>query len=265
MQRITSPANPRVKAVVRLQRQSSERRAADLFCLESPRELGRAMDAGLKVVEVYALASVFSDDREVGRAMRSGADAIEVNRAVLDKLAYRENPHGFVAVMRAESQTLQALAVDTDACVLVCSGLEKPGNLGAILRSADALGAGAVLIDQPDFDLFNPNGIRASTGAIFTVPVITAEPEELMDWLGVNRFRVCATTPDGDTPIERIDATGRIAWVLGSEAEGLTSDWLHAADEAVTVPMGGRATDSLNVSVTAALLLYETQRQRRVT
>ena len=231
--------------------------------METPRELARAMDAGLDPIEVYGLEEVLSDEPAVERAVAGGAEPIAVTSAVLQKLSYRENPRGFVAVMQAKARGLSDLAMEADACVIVCSGLEKPGNLGAILRSADALGAGAVLIDRPDYDLYNPNALRASTGAVFTVPVVGDHTDALIAWLKDNGFKVCAATPDAEVAVGAVDVTGRIAWVLGSEAEGLGGEWLEAADTAVTIPMRGQTTDSLNVSVSAALLLYETDRQRR--
>lgn len=263
MQTLTSTANPNVRRVHRLQRQSRQRRETGQFCVETLRDLGRAVAAGIDCVELYALADQV--DREP--ALASLADRVDAAYAVTDnvlaKLSYRQNPEGFVALMAGRPTALGALPAVECGCYLVCAGLEKPGNLGAILRSADAAGCDGVLIDSPDVDLFNPNCIRASTGAVFSQPVGCGDRDEVVAWLRSRSVTMIAATPEADRPIDRIDLNAPVAWLLGSEAEGLAADWRAVADASASIPMAGRAVDSLNVSVTAALLLYETMRQRR--
>ncbi len=264
--RITSPSNPRVKTLARLQRQSSLRREAGAFCIETQRELSRALAGGFEVNEVYALTD------SVPPELSKGTQVIEVSPAVLDKITYRENPEGFVAVMADRRATLDALDIASPELILVASGLEKPGNLGAIMRSADLVGASALFIDVPPerVDLFNPNVIRASTGAVFSLPIVCAPPEELNDWLTGRGVLKLAATPEAVMSYTMLHLRGAVAWIVGSEAEGLGAFWREHADLAVSIPTpgsasggGGGAADSLNVAQCATVLLFETARQRR--
>jgi len=265
MRTVTSVNNPRVKALARLQRSSRQRRKLGRFCVESVRELRRAIAADFRVREFYFDPGLFRDD-ELRRAVEAaGADVFEIREAVLEKIAYRQNPQGLVAVLESRRPALGDLtppgATPVDPLMMACSGLEKPGNVGAILRSAEAAGATAVAIDAPGFDLFNPNCIRASTGAVFSLSVACAEAGAVRDWLGERGVRIVAATPEAETVYTAADMTGPVAIVVGAEAEGLDGAWRGAADALVSVPVRG-AVDSLNVSVTAALLLYEAVRQR---
>ncbi|MFN3202723.1 MAG: TrmH family RNA methyltransferase [Bradymonadia bacterium] len=257
---ITSSTNPRVKSVVRLQQKAAERRTTGTFCVETPRTLERALTAGLTVDTIYFDPDDAPPMHLMERALASGARAMEVKRSVLEKMAYRNHPEGFVAVIRGRSTTLEDLG-EVGWCV-VCSNVEKPGNLGAILRTADGAGASAVLVDQPGFDLYNPNCIRASTGAVFSMPVICDTAAHLRTWLSDRKMRCVAATPEADQLYTEADLGGPVALVLGAEAEGLDADW-KAVAAPVRLPMHGLA-DSLNVSVTAGILMYETLRQRSV-
>ena len=262
MDELTSPSNPRVKAVVRLQRQAGERRRTGLFCVESARELGRALDAGFDVEQFYLCPQCFEEGDLVDRVAATGqASMYRISQPVLQKLAYRQNPQGMVAVLRARSSDLATLELADPALVVVCSGLEKPGNIGAILRSADAAGASAVFIDCPGADVFNPNTVRASTGAVFALPIVCEAREALIDWCRQRGVLIVAASPDADHPHTEADLRGPSALVVGSEAAGLDPAWREAADTTVVVPMHG-SVDSLNVSVTAALLAFEAMRQR---
>lgn len=257
MQRITSVQNDRVKNVVRLQRQSSARRAAGLFCIEYDRDLQRALDHGYAIRELYHCPAVGPLPNRI-----PPDQVIEVNESVLAKLAYRENPEGFVAVLEAQSATLDDLPDQRSPLFIICSGVEKPGNLGAVLRSADAAGASAVFIDSPDYDLFNPNCIRASTGAVFALPIVRTDRDALRDWLAEHDITTIAATPDAKLTYLAMNLRSATAFVVGAETEGLDDFWLDAADLSVSIPMNGRAVDSLNVSITAAVLLFEAMRQR---
>lgn len=249
---LTSLANPRVKRVVRLREQSGERRATGLFCVESRRELDRAAAAGFQVVDLYCCPELYRGD--------APKDACRVTEPVLRKMALRENPEGLVAVVKARECSWHDVP-DGAGLFVVCGGLEKPGNIGAILRSADAAGAAAVLIDSPDFDVFNPHCIRASTGAVFGVPVVCDTRENLLAALRQRGVQIVAATPEAATPYTRADLKRPTAFVMGGEAEGLAPFWKEAADVKVSIPQRG-TVDSLNVSVTAALLLFEAVRQR---
>lgn len=263
MQTLTSSANPSVRRVHRLQRQARQRRAAERFCIETPRDLSRALAAGFECAELYALADVFRSQPDVSALAESVSDCFTVPEHVLDKLSYRQNPAGFVAVMIDRRAALADLPRVEAGCYLICAGLEKPGNLGAILRSADASGCDGVLIDSPGVDLYNPNCIRASTGAVFTQPIVCAPRDAIASWADEQGVQRLVATPEADRDVDAIDLTGPVAWVLGSEAEGVDAWWRDRAGAAAAIPMRGRSVDSLNVSVTAALLLYETMRQRR--
>ncbi len=260
MKRLTSPANPRIKTLARLQN-ASARRAAGRFLVESERELQRAIDAGFSVIELYLCDDLPVDETLVQRAGDAGAALIAITRPILDKVTYRQNPQGLVAVLERRTARLHHVALGDPPLVLVCTGLEKPGNIGAILRTADAAGVDAVFIDSPEADLFNPNCIRASTGAVFSMPIVCETGDELRDYLAEQGLTVIAATPDAHMAHTRAPFAEPCAIVLGSEDRGLDIAWREVADVPVCVPMFGRV-DSLNVSVTAALLMYEARRQR---
>jgi TrmH family RNA methyltransferase len=284
MQAITSTANPRIKQIVRLQSQPRQRRKAGQFCVETHRELGRALEAGCEMIELYVLddAHTAGDcDAWIEHAKQTGAACFEVNRDVLAKIAYRQNPQGLVAVLAAPSHTLDAFEPGDAGPYVVCSGLEKPGNLGAILRSASGAGVAGVLIDAPSPDLYNPNCVRASTGAVFSVPIACDTAENLIDWLSARSIRVVALTPEAETSYDQLDWSTPTAIALGAEAEGLDPLWRDAADQhgaTVSIPMrgadsggnsgidsgagAGAGADSLNVSVAAALVMYEATKTR---
>ena len=262
MKKLTSLTNPLVKDLVRLQRESSQRRERGLFVVESERDLRRAIDAGFRVRQLF-VAKPLLDVALSEELARGGTEVVEITDAILHKAAYREHPEGFIAVLESRVTPLAELSVDTGP-IIVCSGLEKPGNIGAILRTADAAGAAAMLIDQPEADVFNPNVIRASTGAVFAVPIVSEAPEVLLAWLRKHQVRIIAATPEAAVEHTAADLTGRCALVLGAEAQGLSEFWKKAAEVNVVVPMRGRIVASLNVSVTAAVLMYEALRQREL-
>lgn len=256
--RLTSLSNDRVKRLVKLQRDAATRRRAGLFCIETERELRRALDAGFAVRQMW----VCPDLLRHGPPVPDGAEVIETTAPVLRKIAYREHPSGFVAVLAACQVELADFDPARPELLAVVSGLEKPGNVGAIARSAAAAGASGLMIDRPGFDLYNPNAIRASTGAVFALPIVTAEPEAIRDWLATRQVVVLAATPEAALSHLQVGLAGPTAIVLGAEAEGLSPFWRDAADVSVAIHMPGVAVDSLNVSVSAAALLFEAVRQR---
>jgi len=191
----------------------------------------------------------------------AGAEVVECSEAAFSKLAYGERLEGIVAVVRQPSVELANLRLPPDPLVVVTEDVEKPGNLGAILRSADGAGADAVIASERGTDLFNPNVIRASVGTVFTVPVAAADGAEVRAWLGQRAIRLVAARVDADRLYTGVDLRGPVAIIVGSEAHGLSDAWGGSAVEAVRLPMLG-AADSLNVGVAAAVLLYEARRQR---
>lgn len=260
--RITSPANPRIKAAALL-KERKEREKTGLFLIEGPRELKRALAAGIELVEVYYGEYLEPDEAlllDSGRL--EPAQWVEVSEQVLKKLSARENPSGVVALARMPNPSLARFKLPQNALLLVAVGLEKPGNVGALLRSADAAGASAVLV-AGGVDVYSPQVIRNSTGVVFSLPTFTASEQELLGWLQMHRMPLVATTPHTDRVYWDADLRGPVAIVLGPEHTGLGALWLDQAELRVKIPMQGQA-DSLNVSVAAALMLYEAKRQRRV-
>ncbi len=260
---LTSAANPRIKAVIRL-RERREREATGRTIVDGARELRRALDAGVEIVEAFVCEPLLAgeDARAALDRLRDGrVPGTTTSPEAFAKLAFGDRAEGLVAVIRTPSLALEAIQLPADPLIAIIEDVEKPGNVGAILRSADGAGADAVIAASPRTDLANPNVIRASAGTIFAVPLAAAPTAEVIAWLRDRDIRILAARVDGTRPYTDVDLTGPLALVLGSETEGLGDAW-HAPDiEAIRLPMHGIA-DSLNVSVTAAILLYEARRQR---
>jgi TrmH family RNA methyltransferase len=261
---ISSPKNPRVRAAADL-RERRSRDATGLTLVDGARELGRALAGGTRVVEVFADDTSLTSDAVVvvERARAAGAAVIPVTRVVLDRLAYGNRSEGLVATVAVPDLSLGALHLPADPLVIVLEGVEKPGNLGAVLRSADGAGADAVIVADPRTDPFNPNAIRASLGSIFTVPLAAGSNADVRAHLAAAGLRVLAARVDATITYTEADMRGPLAIVLGSEADGLTGAWADQGVVPVRLPMLGLA-DSLNVSIAAAVLLYEARRQRGV-
>ncbi|HEX6868137.1 MAG TPA: TrmH family RNA methyltransferase [Candidatus Limnocylindrales bacterium] len=260
---ITSPANPRVSAAAALRHRRARERAG-LTLIDGARELRRALDGGVEVVEAFVCEPQLAgpDGRAAFDALRALGVAIRpVTEAVLAKVAFGERAEGLVAVVRIPATDLARLALPEGALVVVIEGVEKPGNLGAVLRSADGAGADAVIAASPRTDIYNPNTIRASAGTAFALQLAAAPTADVLAWLHTEGFRIVAARVDGATSYLDIDLTGRVAIALGTEADGLSDAWAGDDIVAARLPMLGVA-DSLNVSVTAAVLLYEARRQR---
>ena len=262
---LTSTANPRVKAVVRL-RDRRERDATGQALVDGVREIGRAMDAGVGIVEVFASASLATTSEAralLARLTAAGHRTTEVSEPVLVRIAFGDRTDGIVVVIRMPRPTLGQVRLPSSPApfIAVVEGVEKPGNLGAILRSADGAGLDAVVAADPRTDLANPNVIRASLGTIFARPVVAASTVDTLAWLRRSGLTIVAARVDGATDYAAQDLRGPVAIVLGAEAEGLSPAWLAPDIRAVRLPMHGVA-DSLNVSATAAVLFYEARRQR---
>lgn len=261
--RLTSRANPRVVAVAAL-RDRRTRETSGLTVVDGAREVRRALDAGATVVETFVCESRLagSDARAALDALAErGVPTTSVTEPVFEKIAFGDRAEGIVAVVRVPELGLDRLTLPADPLVVVIEGVEKPGNVGAVLRSADGAGADAVIAASPRTDLFNPNAIRASAGTIFGVSLATAASDDVRAWARVAGLRLVAARVDAARPYTDIDLRGPVAIVLGAEADGLTAGWEAPDVEAVSIPMHGVA-DSLNVSVSAAVLLYEARRQR---
>ena len=260
---LASPSNPRIKAAVRL-RDRRAREELGLTLVDGGRELRRALDAGVEVVEafVYEPALAGEDARvALDRLRASGVPLHSTTEPAFAKVAFGARVDGLVAVVRPPALDLAALRLPSDPLLIVVEGVEKPGNVGAILRSADGAGADTVIAASPRTDLWNPNVIRASAGTGFSVGLAAGPSALVLAWLRERAVRIVAARVDGTIPYTEADLTGALAIVLGSEADGLTRTWAGGDVTAIRLPMHG-VGDSLNVSVTAAVLLYEARRQR---
>jgi TrmH family RNA methyltransferase len=259
---ITSPANPRIKHLVALRRRRS-REQAGVTLVEGLAEIELALAGGIRPQSLYYCPALASPESLplAARAEALGADVVPVSRAVFEKISYREGPDGWLAVVPAVASTIDSLELGARPLVLICAGLEKPGNLGAILRTADAAGVAAVIAADPVTDWGNPNVVRASKGAVFSVPVASATTADTLRWIGERGLRIVAAAPHATQLVTEADLTGPTAIAVGAEQTGLSSEWLDRADQAIRIPMFGKA-DSLNVSISAAIIAYEAVRQR---
>jgi TrmH family RNA methyltransferase len=260
-ERIDRPGNPRIAAAAAL-RDREQRAVTGLALVDGVREIERAIGAGL-IPETIFLCPERAGERAAAlaaSAARRGSTVLHVSRRALERLAYGDREEGVVAVVRPRVTGLADLRLPPHPMVVVTEDVEKPGNLGAVLRAADGAGADAV-VAAGGADPYHPNVIRASTGIVFSLPVACAAASEVLDWLHANRIRVVTTRLDATRSPWEVDLRGPVAIVLGSEAHGLSATWSGPDMEAVRLPMLG-AADSLNVAVTAAVLLYEARRQR---
>ncbi len=255
---LSSAQNPRIKSLLQLEQKSSERRRTGLFVVEGQRELRHCLAAGLEVESLYWCRELVSDDFDTAV---QDLHSIEVSRGVYEKIAYRGSTEGVVAVVRERCLSLDDLPPKEHPLIVVLERVEKPGNLGAILRSADAAGADAVVVCDPLTDLYNPNLIRSSIGAVFTVPCVACTTEECIAYLRRHDIRILTAQLQDSHPYYHTDMTRGTAIVMGTESTGLTDTWRCAADAHICIPMLGQL-DSLNVSVSTAILLFEAVRQR---
>ena len=276
---ITSTKNPKIKQLLELQQKSAERRRTGLFVVEGQRELEHCLAAGYEVESVFVNEELRIKNEELvlpqGLEADGGASPSYFTLAphVYERIAYRGSTEGVVAIIkspeRGASSLQQILNGSTNddglenALFIILESVEKPGNLGAVLRSADAAGATAVIVCDPLTDLYNPNLIRASIGACFTVPTVACTSEECIALLKQNNVRILTAQLQDSELYYDTDMTGPTAIVMGTESTGLTEQWRQAADAHIRIPMLGRL-DSLNVSVSAAILLFEAVRQRQL-
>jgi TrmH family RNA methyltransferase len=256
---ITSPSNARLKLLVALRRRRA-REESGLTLIEGYAELSLALDAGVVPRTLYHCPELMLEpatQQDVVRRVRAlGSDVQQLGRAAFEKVAYREGPDGFLAVVDSVVRTCAELQVGPVPLALICQGVEKPGNLGAMLRTADAAGIEAVVAADPVTDLGNPNLVRASKGTVFSVPVASDTTAKTLKWLSDNGIALAATTPDTDLDYTDVDYTGSIAIAVGAEKHGLTDEILAAAAYKIRIPMSGRA-NSLNVAASAAVVIYE--------
>ena len=261
---IQSRQNDQVKNLVKL-RERKYRDRQECFLIEGMRELGHALESTYTLETIYYCPEYFPQDQHTEFIQQIRANQAtkltRLSKEAFDKATYREGPDGIIAVARQQSHSIQALQLTSNPLLLVLEGIEKPGNLGAMLRSADGAGVDAVILVDCQLDLYNPNAIRASQGLLFSVPVACVEQSYLKDWLSKHNIQIVATTPDTPKLHWDVNYQQSTALLFGSESDGLSGYWLNEANERIRIPMAGKA-DSLNVAAAAAICLYEARRQR---
>lgn len=260
---ITSLHNPRVKEAVRLRDRKGRQQQVRII-IDGVREIARAVASGVELSDVFVCEELCRSASAIelkNQLANHPAGCLSVTSGVFAKLAYGERQEGIIATARTPHRTLADLQLPSSACIGVLEGVEKPGNVGAVLRSADGAGIAALIVADGGTDLYNPNAIRASLGAIFSVPVCATSSSEVLSWLRARKMPIVAARVDGASWFHEVDYRHGAAIVLGSEADGLTSAWSASDITAIKLPMLG-TVDSLNVSVTAGVLFYEAWRQR---
>jgi TrmH family RNA methyltransferase len=255
---VTSLQNMRVKHIVKLRDDRRQRQREGLTLVEGFYELGLALESGLSPIETFSCEELF-------KASSGGfpnLPSTRVTRAVFEKMSQRENPDGWLAVVPIPQRNLETLCVSPFPFILLAESVEKPGNLGAILRTADAAGVDGILLCNC-VDLYNPNVVRASRGTLFSVSGVETENTAALDWLRMKGIKILAATPRSEIHYTSMDLCQPICIAVGAEDEGLTDFWLKNADLMVSIPMAGKV-NSLNVSTSTAIILYEVVRQRNL-
>jgi TrmH family RNA methyltransferase len=259
MPELTSLQNPRVKYIVKLRNDRRQRQRDGVTLVEGVYELELALASGLRPREVFHCPELSAGKTLPGLDLAP----VTVSRAVFEKMSHREGPDGWLAVFPLPHRSLDRLPLSAVPLLVLTEAVEKPGNLGAILRTADAAGVDGLLVCDPRVDLYNPNVIRASRGTVFTVPAVETASAEVLAWLRANGIRVLAATPQADVLHFDTDLRGPLCIAVGAEDEGLTDFWLQNADLQIKIPMAGKV-NSLNVSASTAIILYEAVRQRQM-
>jgi TrmH family RNA methyltransferase len=258
MNNINSKNNPSIKNVLKLGKKNRERQDQNLFLIDGLREIKEALAGGYEVEEIFLCPEIIKEDLSIF------PEKIKLNQVTPDifsTICYKDTPDGYLAVVKIKRKPLTDIKLKPNNLIIILEKVEKPGNLGAILRTAYAVGAEAVIINNQQTDIYNPNVIRASEGKVFQIPVINSSREATVEFLKKNQIKVVAAATVGAKIYTEVDYKGSVALLLGSEATGLTEDWLAKADEVVKIPMKS-GIDSLNVSISAAVILFEILRQR---
>jgi len=264
VKQISSLHNPLVKKVLLLKEKSRERRNSGLFVLEGQREFELACKGGYTIQRVFFCTNIISEEkvRQIIAQLEKYPELIEVSQEIYQKIAYRESTEGIVAIARSKNHNLNDLSFkNKNPLILIAEAPEKPGNVGALLRTADAAKLDAVIIVNSNGDLYNPNIIRASVGCLFTVNIATGTTKEVINFLNKNKIAIYSAALSASCNYTEVDYKKPCAIAVGTEATGLTSEWLQESDQNILIPMQGEI-DSMNVSVSAAILIFEAKRQR---
>ena len=259
---ITSAQNPRIKNFIHLQK-AKERKEQNVFVLEGSKEYAQAIRHNYQFVAVFVCPDLISEVyfKALSAGINHDAEVYPVSKEVFDKIAYREGSGGIIALARPNSHSLENLNLKAIPLFLILESVEKPGNLGAILRTADAAGIDAVIVCDPQTDIYNPNVVRSSIGCLFSVPLAVCNSNEAIAWLKSNHIAIYCTYLKAAVSYTDVDFTKPSAIVMGTESEGITDKWVAAADQNIIIPMQGSA-DSMNVSTATAVVVFEACRQR---
>ncbi|MDI1255153.1 MAG: RNA methyltransferase [Flavobacterium sp.] len=260
MKQITSIQNPFIKSLVQLQEKAKARKQSGTFLIEGQREIMLALKGGYELETVLFYPELISES-QISKLTNNRIQLIEINKEVFEKLAYRDTTEGVIAVAKSKNLKLSNLKLSEKPLLLIAEAPEKPGNIGAMLRTADAAKLDAVIIANPKGDLYNPNIVRSSVGCLFTNNIATGTTAEIIAFLQQNKINFYCATLQNSTSYHTQDYTKPTALVVGTEATGLTQEWRDAATQNIIIPMQGEI-DSMNVSVAAAILIFEAKRQR---
>ncbi len=258
---INSLENKKIKEIVRL-RKANIRKESGLFLIDGKREISAALEAGIKIEEIFYCPDFSPDDSGLLEGI-SYESQVVVSKSVFQKMAYKENPDGFLATAKSINTSLDKIKLSKNPLIVILESVEKPGNLGAIIRTAYAAGVDAIIINDNQTDIFNPNVIRASEGLIFNTQIASASIEATINWLKSNHIKSFAAATSASSDYLKSDMSGPTAIVLGSEANGLSDKWLKVVNKKILISMK-KGIDSLNVSVSAAIIIFEAVRQRNI-
>ena len=259
MKQITSIQNPYIKTLVQLQEKAKARKQSGTFLMEGKREIAIAIKGGYEIETLLFYPEICSEND--ARQLSDNAELVEINKEVYQKLAYRDTTEGILAVAKTKSMQLSDLKLSDNPLILIAEAPEKPGNIGALLRTADAANLDAVIVANPKSDLYSPNIVRSSVGCLFTNQIATGTTTEIITFLKEKKINFYCATLQNSTSYHTQDYTTPTALVVGTEATGLTNEWREAATQNIIIPMQGEI-DSMNVSVAAAILIFEAKRQR---
>ncbi|UOB18175.1 TrmH family RNA methyltransferase [Abyssalbus ytuae] len=262
MKTITSIQNPLVKQITGLKEKSRERKKSGFFVLEGERELHLALKGKYMVETVLFCDDIFPEEKIPSLSVSSGTRFIKISKEIYQKIAYRETTEGILAITKSKDHSLENLKIQNkNPLILVAEAPEKPGNIGALLRTADAANLDAVIIANPKTDLYNPNIIRSSVGCIFTNNIAVGSTTEIIEFLKINQIHINCAALTASVHYHTVDFTKPAAIVVGTEATGLSDEWLDNSSQNIIIPMQGEI-DSMNVSVSAAIIIFEAKRQR---
>ena len=264
MEQILSLQNSKIKNIVKLQK-ASERKEQQLFIVEGHKEISMAIDAGFDLHSLFCCLSMGLKMNQIESFMQHSNNSFDISKDVFAKIAYREGSDGLLAVFKQKNIKLENIKLSKNPLVIVLESVEKPGNLGAILRTADAAKVDAILVCDPKTDVYNPNVVRSSVGCLFSNQVVACTNSEALNWLKKNNIKAyAAALSDKSEPYHEFEYKAPTAMVMGTEADGLSDFWLNHSDQKIIIPMLGKI-DSLNVSVSTAILVFEAARQRNFT